>query len=157
VDDLFGRFASERMCLVRRDRSYLEWRYLQIPSKPYQIHLARRSGALVGLMVLRPRHELIPEVCTIADWVVPRTDRDVCRGLLARATSVARGQGRRAVMTVFAEHSPKFAAFREFGFEIRSSSIYMERRRGCRIHDARLTSSWLARHWWHTLGDSDLV
>lgn len=157
VDELFARFASERSCLVRRDRSYLDWRYLQIPSHPYQVHLARRGGELVGLMVLRPQHELVPQVCTIADWIVPDVDPEVTEGLLARAAEVARGEGRLALMTVFAVHSPEFAVFVELGFEVRPSSLYLERLRGFRIHDQRFTAEWLAQNWWHTLGDSDLV
>ena len=46
--------ASYAMC-VRRDRSYLMWKYRQPPHRRYALHAARRDGALVGYAV--SRHE----------------------------------------------------------------------------------------------------
>ena len=157
VDALFERFTRRRNCLVRRDRAYLEWRYVTIPDDHYEIWAARRDGELSGLCVLRPFHELLPGSCGIADWIVPDDDAETLDALLATATGRARAHGRQTVLAVFADPSPEHAALRARGFRTVSSAESLERRLTYRIYDERLTSEWLAEHWWYTLGDTDLV
>ncbi|MHC5064278.1 MAG: hypothetical protein ACYTG5_09920 [Planctomycetota bacterium] len=157
ADALFARLAAERACLTRRDRAYLQWRYVDIPGDDYRILLARRSGELAGLMVLRVQHELIPDACTIADWVLPSVDAEVTAGLLARATEIARETGRKTLMSVFSPTSPEYEVFRQQGFAVQSSSQYLERRLTQRSYHPQVTADWLTENWWYTLGDSDLV
>lgn len=157
ASELFQRFAAQRSCLTRRDQAYLQWRYVDIPGDDYRIFLARRSGELLGLMVLRVQHELIPDACTIADWVVPARDAEITAGLLARATEIAREEGRKTLMTVFSPTSPEHAEFLAQAFELRSSSQYLERRLTQRSYHPQVTAEWLMENWWYTLGDSDLV
>lgn len=159
VDALYREFAASRACLLRRDRTYLEWRYRRIPGgeSTYELHTARRGGRLVGFAVLRPVHELVPSACTIADWLTVPDDADALDALLARATAVARERGRRTLMAVFADPSPESASLRERGFAVVPSGTYLERRLGHNSFDARLTTDWLRAHWWYALGDSDLV
>ncbi|MBK8976648.1 MAG: hypothetical protein IPM29_12085 [Planctomycetes bacterium] len=159
TDALFAELASERGCLVRRDRAYLDWRYRQVPGGDgdYLVLAARRSGALRGLAVLRPQHELVPGACTIADWVVPGVDAEIADALLARAAGIAAERQRQRLLAVFAPDSPEAAALRSRGFETVPSSAYMTRRLTHRIYHPEMTTGWLAEHWWYTLGDSDLV
>lgn len=70
VDELWQRCLPERPCTVRRDRRYLHWRYVQIPTRrDYELFVAHRQGELSGLLVLRPYHELVPSSGTIVDQV----------------------------------------------------------------------------------------
>lgn len=157
VDALFGRMAERRRCLVVRDREYLDWRYLRMPGDAYEVHAARRDGALVGLIVLRPRHELVPDACSIADWLTAADDADVTDALLGCVTARARAHSRETVLAVFADSSPERRALVERGFEVAPSSRWLERRLTHRIYDERLSTEWLSEHWWYTLGDSDLI
>ncbi|MFO1051674.1 MAG: hypothetical protein U1F36_05635 [Planctomycetota bacterium] len=159
VDALFERFALGKRCVLIRDRAYLQWRWLDIPhgARDFEVWQVRRRGELAGLMVLRPRHELMPGACTIADWCVPIDDRDAAQALLARATLTAREQGRGEVMAVFAEPSPEHAMLRENGFRSESSAKWHERILMHRTFDATLAEDWLIENWWYTIGDSDLV
>ncbi len=157
ADALFAEVARERQCLIRRDRAYLDWRYVQRPGDDYEIHTARRDGRLRGIVALRPIHELVPGACTIVDWVVPGGDEAVVDALIARATAVARARGRGTVMAVFADPAPEHAALRARGFEVVPSGRYDERRLTHRIYHPQMTSEWLTEHWWYTLGDSDLA
>ncbi len=159
ADALFERVAAEKTCLLRRDRAYLDWRYRRIPGggKDYTVLAARRGGELVGLAVLRVQHELVPEACTFADWVVPGCDGEVVDGLLAAASRIAQGAGRKTLMAVLPPWSPEAAALTARGFEAVSSAIYMERKLTHRIYHAAMTTEWLAENWWYTVGDTDLV
>lgn len=159
VDELYAEFAATQQCLLRRNRVYLDWRYAQMPgaSTTYELHAARRDGRLRGFLVLRPEHELVPDGCTIADWIVAPGDEEVFDALLGRATAVARERGRKTVMAVFADPSCEHAMLCGRGFEVVPSGTYLERRLGHNSFDERLTTEWLREHWWYTVGDSDLV
>lgn len=159
ADELFGRVASEKQCWTRRDREFLTWRWVKIPTrKDYELYLARRSGGEVaGLMVLRPLHELVPGGCCIADWLVPEADTETMDALLAVATNRGRENGRDTLITVFADPSPEYGSFVNRGFSVVPSAQILERRLTHRIYHPQMTTSWLQQHWWYTLGDSDLV
>jgi hypothetical protein len=123
----------------------------------YVLLLARRGAEPVGLCVLNPAHEVVPDSCTIADWLVPAGDEQVAEELLRRATRIARQRGRGNLMAVAAEPFGFHAHLRNAGFRPRPSEDYMIRRLGCRTFAPRFTSDWLRRNWYYTLGDSDLV
>lgn len=157
VDALFGVVAGEKQCLTRRNAVFLDWRYSRMPGGDYELYEARRGDALSGMMVLRPVHELAPNSCTIADWVVPEADTDTADALLATATRRGREGGRSQVLTVFPTPSREYAALVDRGFRAVPSSDYLERRLTHRIYHPQMTTEWLQDHWWYTLGDSDLV
>ncbi|MEM7201420.1 MAG: hypothetical protein AAF628_14210 [Planctomycetota bacterium] len=157
VDALFARVAGERACWTRRDASYLDWRYQRAPQGGYEIYAARRDGALCGLMVLRPEHELVPDACTIADWVVGTEDTETADALVAAAVARGRERDRRTLLAVFADGAPEHAAMQRRGFVVTPSSNWLERRLAYRSFHEQMTAEWLAEHWWYTLGDSDLV
>ncbi len=157
VDLLFERVAREKHCLTRRDANYLDWRWRSIPGDDYEILAARRDGDLCGLAVLRPEHELVPNSCSIADWVVPEEDTETADALVNRAAERGREGGRDTLMTVFPDPSPEYAHMCAAGFEAVPSKTYMERRLTHRIYHPEMTTEWLEQNWWYTLGDSDLV
>ncbi len=157
VDALFARAAAGVPCLTRRDARYLQWRYAAQPRSPYEFMAARRAGALRGIAVLRPIHELVPGACTIADWIVPAGDEDAAVALIAAAAARGRAGGRRTLLAVFAASSAEHGAFRRRGFAVVPSANWLERRIAYRTFHPQMTGEWLRQHWWYTLGDSDLV
>jgi len=50
-DDFFGRVCPAYEFLVKRDATYLKWRYLDCPDKDYRIFAVRKKGILVGWSV----------------------------------------------------------------------------------------------------------
>lgn len=54
-DELFERSWSNYGYLVRRNRAYVQWRYLDCPDIPYIVVAVRRWKRLVGWMVFRIR------------------------------------------------------------------------------------------------------
>jgi hypothetical protein len=54
-DALFARCANDYRFLVRRDASYVRWRYLECPDTRYHVVAIRRWRRLVGWIVFRIR------------------------------------------------------------------------------------------------------
>ncbi|MCA8941593.1 MAG: hypothetical protein KDB80_03455 [Planctomycetes bacterium] len=157
VDALFDEFAADRGCLLTRDRKYLHWRFVDIPGDAYTFLAARRAGRLVGFAVLRPFHELIPNACTVVEWVVPAGDATAAAAIVAEVTAIAREHGRGRVMAVFPDNSHEHAALQRFGFSIEPSANVLERRLNHIVQDERFSTEFLREHWWYTLGDTDLA
>jgi hypothetical protein len=159
VDALWALCAEDHRCALVRDRAYLQWRWLDVPgsARDFEVWLVRRGAALAGLMVLRPRHELVPGGCCIADWCVPAADEDAAQALIARATATARELGRSTVTAVFPPTSAEHARLVRGGFALQSSAQWHERILMHRTFDPALGESWLIGNWWYTIGDSDLV
>ena len=157
IDALYAEVVKTKSCWLVRDRDYLDWRYVRIPGDDYRFLSVRRDGVLAGLAVVRPVHELIPDVCTIADWVVPTGDDDVMDALLGGVRQMGRAAGRERLLAVFADTSWEYDTLLRRGFEIEPSANTLERRLTYLITGANVTEEFLAEHWWYTLGDSDLV
>jgi hypothetical protein len=157
ADALWAAARPSLRCAVVRDGSYLDWRYPACPDVRYVCLLATRGQVPCGLAVLQPAHEVVPEACTFADWLVPGDDADTGRALLAAATRLMRARGRKCLMAV-ANEALGWARFLvQEGFVPTPSATWMVRRLGCRTFAPRFTADWLRDNWHYTLGDSDLV
>ncbi len=157
ADRLWQHCLPKHPCSVRRDHAFLHWRYVAIPTRDdYEIVSATRGGQLTGLMVLRPRHELVPDSCAIVDWVCHDDDADTAVALIARACAVAAGAGRQRLAAVFAEHSPAARHLRALGAVPVHSDNWLERRLTYRITGPHVTPELLASAWRYAIGDTDL-
>ena len=158
VDALYAQVRADKTCLLRRNRSYLDWRYRQNPSRgDYELWTARRAGALVGLMVLKPGSGLAPDACTIADWMVPERDEGAVDALLCAATTRQHDEGKERLMTVFPPWSAEHRLLVARGFVETPSATWLQRRMIHNVCKDEFTPELLAEQWWYTLGDSDLA
>lgn len=158
VDALYAEVRADKRCLVRRDRRYLDWRYVQNPSRSdYEIWTARRGGKLAGLMVLKPDSGLAPDACTIADWLAPEADLDAQQALVAAAVRRQREKGRQRLMTVVPDWSFERRRLEGLGFVPTPSANWLQRRLVHNINHPPIDAGFLARNWWFMLGDSDLA
>jgi hypothetical protein len=158
LDPLYERMRAGKQCLLRRDRAYLDWRYVRNPGHAdYELWEARAQGTLRGFAVLRPVHELAPDSCTIADLVVAADDAAALDALLHAATACTLGRARKRTMAVLPDWSPEAQQLRARGFTTLPSANWLERRLVYLITGSPITEPFLAGQWWYTLGDSDLA
>ena len=158
VDALYATARADKRCLTRRDRRYLQWRYVDNPARAdYELWTARCGGELRGLMVLKPGSGLAPDAATIADWLVPEADADATDALLAAAVRRQGEAGRQRLMTVLPPWSTEARRFAERGFAWTPSANWLQRRLIHNVCKPEFTPEFLATSWWYTLGDSDLA
>lgn len=157
LNELYARVRPEKQCLLRRDLSYLDWRYLQNPHRDdYELWAARRGEELCGFVVLKPKAELVPDSLILADWLCSEQDEEAAAALLHVASRRAR-EGERTMLAVFPEWSPEWRRFEAAGFVKTPSANWLERRLVYLITGTPITSECLEDSWWYTLGDSDLA
>lgn len=68
-EGLWHRVRDRYLCCVERDKSYLLWRYHQVPFVKYWFLEIRSRSALEALAVLRFQKTPVGEVCRVVDFI----------------------------------------------------------------------------------------
>lgn len=153
AEPLWQRCRSNLPLATIRDAGYLTWRYLRCPHVRYHTYVAwdRWRDRPAGLSVLRMGWEDQP-VCAIVDWLLPRGETAPAVALLAHAEAQARQAGLREVAAWFPPDSPEQRWILAQGYRREPTRYPML----TIIPGPELTTDWVARHWYYTMGDSDI-
>ena len=151
-DALWTRARSSFTTVVRRDRRYLTWKYLQCPFRSYRILEARMKGDLTGWAVTRPEDDAssFPRGIVI-DLFSDTGDRATAEGLIDAAVQEFRARGYARAET-YCMHRGLGAAFKRLGF--RTGRTAVQYTLAHRHASAAPLSS--QESWGLTLGDGDL-
>jgi hypothetical protein len=87
---LWERLAPKFDLAVRRDASYLNWRYIEPPHVRYSIVALKRHGEVHGYAVYRHRHEPLGRVTMLVDFLVDPEDVSGLKTLLRWVDRAAR-------------------------------------------------------------------
>jgi hypothetical protein len=79
---LWERLAPKFDLAVRRDASYLNWRYIEPPHVRYAVVALKRQGDVHGYAVYRHRHEPLGRVTMLVDFLVDPDDVSGLKTLL---------------------------------------------------------------------------
>lgn len=132
--------------VARRDRQMLSWRYEERPGKRYRFLTIPGVPALavVGLEF---------EKAYLMEFVLEKGNTAAAQLLLLAVESLCGAEGTETIEGWF----PRFAWECGFltgtgGFTGAATDNYVE----CRVFDSRLRASWLAEHFYYSLGDYDV-
>jgi hypothetical protein len=89
---LWEQLAPKYDLAVRRDASYLNWRYIEPPHVRYQIVALKRQGELQGYAVYRHRTEPLGRVTMLVDFLVDPEDVSGLKTLLRWVDRAARAE-----------------------------------------------------------------
>ncbi|MCR9246452.1 MAG: GNAT family N-acetyltransferase [bacterium] len=155
TDELWQSLQDQSRLSIVRDSRYLNWRYADAHDVTYELLECREraTGKLRGIAVLNQREWVFPaSTMFIADWLVPGDDEDATLALVAAAEQRANKSGSMVLATLFNHLDPRFLGFQGLGFSVYGTA-YFQVVIPFTIDDARFYKD----HWYHTLGDSDLV
>jgi GNAT superfamily N-acetyltransferase len=150
---LWERVASKFDFAVRRDATYLNWRYASAPHVRYSVALLEREGRLDGWAVFRHVREPLGRVTLLVDFLADPSDEEALIALLRRVDREARAADSDK-LRAFVLHSGFRKIFRRSGyFQVRSWLRLI-----ARINAVAVPGSFYkAPDRWHvTLGDSDV-
>ncbi len=154
VSGLFERAVRSHGAMAVRDKPQLDWRWTAQPGKRCRIGLARRAGELVGYAVFaRGDFDGEPDQGLIGDWLVAPGDGGAGAALLAWLGRCAREEGTARLTAIFPDTTAEWLDFQRAGFRVAPSRYFLIGRQYLRGYDVR----WMHRHWYYTLGDTDLV
>lgn len=153
IEGVFREMARDLRLVQERNSAYLAWRYAECPSYRYRLleARARATGALRGGLVLRTEWHDRP-LAPLVDWIVPGADVAAVAGLAQAAARLAAGAGQARLETWVPPWSEHAAALRRIGFAPDPSRFNL-----CiRVFGPQFDAEWAARHWFTTMGDSDV-
>ena len=153
MDALGARAARERRGLAVRDRAQMSWRYEENPHHRYRLAAVRRAGELAGVAVYRKGSFDQVEGGLVVDWLAPAGDEPVRAALLAWLRECARSEDCAHLTAVFPDTAPEWLAFQRLGFRVRATRYFLVAWSFSARHDL----PWMRRHWFYTLGDTDLA
>jgi len=126
ADELWEHLAPKFGALVRRDRTYLNWKYREQPHMRYQCFMARRGREWCGHVVLRKCRPPEPNYGIIADVFADPDDAALLRTLWSFGVRELRKQGMRSVWATTSH--PQYASAAQFcGFRPTAEAVPMFR------------------------------
>lgn len=153
IGALCARAARTHGALAVRDRAQLEWRWSRHPEKRCHIALARRGGELVGYAVAaRGDFDGRQGEWLLLDWLVDVDDEGAGHALRAWFAGLGAREPARLV-ALFPDSKREWLDFQRAGFRVAPTRYFLIARQYLRGYDVH----WMNRHWYYTLGDTDLV
>ncbi|MEO1036289.1 MAG: hypothetical protein AAFX44_12100 [Pseudomonadota bacterium] len=155
-DRLWQRMAKTCQCVVRRDASYLNWKYVDRPAKRFEIVEIRRDNEVIGVVItsLESPTTVYPySRGVLVDFVVPLDKEAAQIALLAFAVRRLAVNGAQTVICQVANPALE-RVLKQFGFSARGEGhqflISTAQIRGPIAEQLANPENWLL-----TLGDSD--
>jgi GNAT superfamily N-acetyltransferase len=154
-DGLWERARGSYAMCARRDRAYLNWKYVACPHRAYQRQEARRGHELAGYVVSRQEDYRGTRIGWIVDLFTAADDAAAQDALLGAALDGFRRAGVARVQC-FAMNAALAASLKRRGFlRGRSPMQFCVRARGAEAQADRAVLADTGR--WHvTFGDSDM-
>lgn len=120
ADDRFDRLwekcrANAKFAVVR-DRAWVQWRFLDCPSRRYRVLLASRAGVPVGYCAFSVHETEGRRRALLAELAVPQDDGAVRRTLIADLLHDLLAEGAEHVLTLAVPGSPGYCELRAAGF-----------------------------------------
>lgn len=153
TDALAAQMGRERGGVAVRDRAQMRWRFTDNPRHRYRIGAVRRGGALAGLAVFRRGAFDLVEDGLLVDWMAAPDDADARVALLAWVVECARAEDCERVTTLFPDTAPEWLVFQDLGFHACATRYFLV----AWSFSPRFHLGWMRRHWYYTLGDTDLA
>ena len=118
LDDEFDQFWQQVLSLFPiigvRDRPFLNWRYLQHPTRTYTIYRAMKRGEMKGYLILRKVDLLDFNSAVIVDLLA--LDKETLKALVARAIEHSYKEGAALLGFMVPKAHPYHRNLRSWGF-----------------------------------------
>jgi len=159
-DDLWEEASSAYDILVVRDKTYLNWRYVENPTDEYTILTVERESKIVGYAVLKTEEKFGLKVGFIVDLLTIPDEPVIASGLISVAVKHFREERLDMVGCLMLEHTPYAESLRKNGFVIVPQKLFpQELYLGVRRHTDEYSEQFITNpeNWFITWGDHDAI
>ena len=147
-DALWQRVRGRHRLIARRDAGYLNWRYLLNPTTEYRVFTIGAGDAIDGYGVVKLHQGELQIVDLLADDDATFVD------LVAATIRLAQAEDRPSVALWYNVHDARHLLLEGLGFVNDAPVTYLA---GKPLGDDDAQPPWLDyRHWYLTMGDSDV-
>jgi N-acetylglutamate synthase-like GNAT family acetyltransferase len=151
-ENLWPGIRGRERVMVVRDAAYLNWRFVEIPTRTYQVFAARAGGAVAGYVALRTAELFGLQAGLIVDLIA--SNEAVREALLSHALAHFATQDVDLLAALMLTHTAEHASLRRHGFRpvpklLLPLPFRVVARGGDVVRDLR--------NWFLTMGDYDVV
>ena len=152
VDALWRRLAPSLPMAIIRDRTYLNWRYVDCPSVEHAAFgLDDGAGGWRAVWVVR-KNWMGPPILAVSDLLVDPKDEEAVATILAQVCAYAREHGQQRVEIWVPPTNHVFDTVSTRGFVPEDSPFNL-----CiKIYEPSIDPAWARANWMYTIGDSDV-
>lgn len=160
VNRIWERFSKNIQVAVCRDKTYLDWRYLQKPDEDYQIlHAYTDDNKYIGLMVYSIKEKHGGKIAYVMEYLFdPEFEKEAAELMKATVNACIKANADCILSWCF-DHAPNFFHHKKFGFfnmpeKLRPIELHF----GARAFDPSLSELINDRkNWYLSYSDSDTV
>jgi hypothetical protein len=127
TDELWEQLSHSFKIIVKRDQSYLNWRYTANPEKRYTIHVALKGDRILGYCVLTQEQWRKLALGVIVDILGTQDHQNAVGCLIDNAVGYFEQQGVSGITSLMSEQHPYASLFRKAGFIVfprRTAALY---------------------------------
>jgi hypothetical protein len=160
IDELWKSFSKNISISVQRNKSYLEWRYLQKPFENYKIvHCYDFQNRYLGFLVYVIKEKHGGKIAYIMELIYDLDQAEVGELLLQHAISEIKKERADCVLVWCFEHAPNYWAFKKSGFfNLPQKFRPIELHFGVRSFNKKFENLIYNRNnWYISYSDSDTV
>lgn len=159
-DDLWKKARDTHAIILRRDSTYLNWRYIQCPEKHYKVFTAEKNNELLAWVVVRVMERFGLKNGLVVDMLSLPDRSDVLCALVQQACEELKKEDVDLVVCSIPKMSCYFKAFRQCGFmpcpdKLNPRKVYFiiyPLSKALNMDTVKLPSNWFV-----TWGDTDVV
>ncbi len=153
IDRLWERVAPRLDLAVRRDASYLNWKYVEAPHVRYSVAILRRDDEAHGYAVYRHLREPQGRVTQIVDFLTDPADERGLKTLLRWVDREARAEDSDKIRC-YVQHARFRRVLRRSGFFVVKSNVLLN----AKVNAVQVPPDFYddSDGWHFTWGDGDL-
>lgn len=160
VNELWEQFSKNIVVSVKRNKEYLEWRYLKKPNENYKIaHAYTSSGSYIGFIIYCIKEKHGGKIAYIMEYIYDPTFGDQAENLMKFAVNQIIEEKADCILSWCLEHSENYKHYRNGGFYVLPDKFRpIELHFGARCFDENLNELITNRsNWYLSYSDSDTV
>lgn len=152
MDRFWERLEPDLPMAIRRDSTYLNWRYADCPTSEYSIFALTDGADEYRAMWILKKNWAGHPILAVYDLLTDRKDEDALRAALAHITDHARGQEQKRIEVWFPPWSEQHATTLGNGFVAEESPFNL-----CiKNYEPTLEIDWVKENWYYSIGDTDI-
>ena len=155
INDFWNRVSDQHEIMVVRNKDYLNWRYVAVPSSKYLMHVVEKDEQIYGYLVLRYAQQESTKVAVIFDILAE--SEQIARCLISKATERCKQEGIDVVYSSMIANQAYLKAFKRNGF---ISVPLLKGRWFCAFSSSpHISKAFLGnpKSWFVQIGDSDSI
>lgn len=160
VNYIWEKFSKNILVTVKRDKEYLNWRYLKKPEEDYKIlHAYNSEGLYIGYLIYCVKKKHGGKIGYIMEFIYDPIHKKQAKNLLKFATNNILKEKADCILSWCLEHSDNYEFYKKVGFlSLPEKFRPIELHFGARSFDSGLDKVIYKRtNWYLSYSDSDTV